>query len=188
MEKELPTIVERATNFQIISNESLEKAAQVSAWLRKRTKTVEERRKFFVDPLRAHVKSINEFFNRWLNPLADADQIITDKMLAWRRLENDRIAKENERLLKQAQKEAEKKHIPLEQAQAKIAPKIQEQVQTTDSGVFKKKWTYAVEDESRVPRPYLQPSDEKIKMAIKDGTREIPGLRIFEEEYFSRGR
>lgn len=186
VEKELPTIVSRATAFLVDSNEQLEKAAQVSSWFRKRTKTVEERRKFFVNPLKIHVKNMNDFFDRWLGPLAEADRIICDKMLAWRKVENDRIAKENEKLLRQAEKKAERKGISVEQAQAEIIPKIKEQEQGTDSGTFRKKWSFTIESPGKIPIIYLSPDERKIKLAISEGIRDIAGCRIFEEEYFVR--
>jgi hypothetical protein len=42
------------------------------------------------------------------------------------------------------------------------------------------KWLHNVTDPAAVPREYLMPDDEKIKLAVKRGVRSIPGVEIFE--------
>lgn len=43
-------------------------------------------------------------------------------------------------------------------------------------------WKYDLIDETQVPWPYMSPDPDKIKKAIKDGVRDIPGLRIYSEQ------
>jgi hypothetical protein len=42
-------------------------------------------------------------------------------------------------------------------------------------------WTYSVEDIAKVPTHLLQVNDAAVRLAIKQGAREVPGLRIFAE-------
>jgi hypothetical protein len=42
-------------------------------------------------------------------------------------------------------------------------------------------WTFAIEDEDKVPAGYLMVNEAAVKAAIKAGTRDIPGLRIFND-------
>ena len=44
------------------------------------------------------------------------------------------------------------------------------------------RWTYEIEDDTKVPRQYCEVSSSLINKAIKEGIREIPGVRIFEEQ------
>lgn len=47
---------------------------------------------------------------------------------------------------------------------------------------LKETWTYAVTDAAAVPRQYLTVDDAAVKLAIKQGHRSIPGLRIYAEQ------
>jgi hypothetical protein len=53
-----------------------------------------------------------------------------------------------------------------------------------DEGVIytKKEWDFCVQDEQIVPREYLCVDPDAIEKAIKNGTRKIPGVKIFEVE------
>ncbi len=42
------------------------------------------------------------------------------------------------------------------------------------------KWIHELTNRDEIPREYLMVDEEKIKLAIKRGVREIPGVRIFE--------
>jgi len=46
---------------------------------------------------------------------------------------------------------------------------------------LKDNWTYAVEDVSKVPAHLLQVNDAAVRLAIKQGQREIPGIRIWND-------
>jgi hypothetical protein len=48
-----------------------------------------------------------------------------------------------------------------------------------------KTWVHEVEDINLVPREYLMIDDAKVKAAIKDGIRIIPGIKISQKEGFS---
>lgn len=50
------------------------------------------------------------------------------------------------------------------------------------------RWTFEVTDESLVPRQYCEVSDSLINKAIKEGIRDIPGVRIFQEQTIKNTR
>ena len=197
---QVSTIVERAQNFQVDSNESLVKGTEVCSWIRKKISALEKRRKFFVDPLNAHIKSINQFFKEnWINNLERADQVVANKMIVWRRSEQERIwaeekkamdaaAEKQRKLREKAEAEAAKKGIPTE---AVVVPEVevkevQQQEKQVGAGMFKKFWDFELMDINQVPRSYLTLDERKVRQAVKDGLREIPGIRIFEREDFAR--
>lgn len=45
-----------------------------------------------------------------------------------------------------------------------------------------KRWVHEVVDINLVPREWLMIDEAKVKQAIKDGTRSIPGLKIYQDE------
>ena len=42
-------------------------------------------------------------------------------------------------------------------------------------------WKYEITDENAIPREYCVPSPGKLTDAVRDGIREIPGVRIYQE-------
>lgn len=48
-----------------------------------------------------------------------------------------------------------------------------------------KTWTFDLEDLSEVPREYLVLDETKVRAAIKEGARHIPGIRIYQKESIS---
>jgi hypothetical protein len=46
---------------------------------------------------------------------------------------------------------------------------------------LKDNWTFTLEDVSKVPRHLLQVNEAAVKLAIRQGAREIPGLRIWND-------
>lgn len=47
---------------------------------------------------------------------------------------------------------------------------------------IKKYWDYEIMDSEEIPRAFLSVNDEAIEMSIKNGIRNIPGIRVFENE------
>lgn len=52
-------------------------------------------------------------------------------------------------------------------------------------GFSAEKWTYEVEDPTRVPLGFLTIDDAAVRAAIAEGVRDIPGIRIFAEDRFT---
>jgi hypothetical protein len=48
-----------------------------------------------------------------------------------------------------------------------------------------KKWVWELEDETLVPREYLTLNEKKIEESVKQGIRNIPGIKILEKEEIS---
>ena len=51
---------------------------------------------------------------------------------------------------------------------------------TKVSGVTRR-WTFAMDNAAEVPREFLKVDEQAIRQAIREGVREIPGVRIFQE-------
>jgi len=202
--KQIPSIIQRAQAFQVNSNEDIETGAKVCAWCRTKIKRVEAIRTALTGPLNDHIKKLNSFFKTtYSNALNETDTIVENKMLVWRRKENERITRENAereaealRKQKEAEAKAKKKGTPVSSVIVDDAEPelIEEQSQSVDAGGFRKEWTYSralnikgqALDIKDIDSNYLMIDDKKVKSAIREGTREIKGLRIFQEETFAR--
>jgi seryl-tRNA synthetase len=100
-----------------------------------------------------------------------------------RRKQQELIDKENERLRKLAEK---KKVEP--PPMIPPAPIIEEPKKTlaTASGAkatMVDRWTFEVMNKEGVPEEYKMVDDKAVNAAIRQGVREIPGLRIFNDPY-----
>ncbi len=96
------------------------------------------------------------------------------------RLEAERIKLEQDKRDLEAEKariEAEKKEAEL---QKEREAKEKELAKQKVKGI-RKTWKYEVVDTTKVPRNFCVPSDQLIREAIKNGVREIPGVRIYSE-------
>ena len=48
-----------------------------------------------------------------------------------------------------------------------------------------KKWVWELENEALIPREYLSLDSKKVDEAVKQGVRNIPGIKVFEKEEIS---
>lgn len=122
---------------------------------------------------------------------------------AQKKLDEERRRKEEEARAQLAQQKEEAEMASAfmpenEQAAIAVSHQVQEQViekqiametkaeqKTINQMVVKgvrKNWTFQIEDEVSVPREFLVVDEKKIRAAVREGVREIPGVRIFEEE------
>ena len=180
IQKESSDLVSRAQNFQVISDVAFEDATKVISWIAGVKKKIELKRKFFTQPLNEQVKKINVMFKEYSNPLSEADRIVRNKMLSYRKVQEEKQRKEQEKLDKEAKKIAKKENIPVEEVME--GNKAQEVPKTVGATTIKKVWTFEVEDEARVPRGFLMLDEPRIREAIRKGIREINGIKIFEKE------
>ena len=100
----------------------------------------------------------------------------------------ERYELEQERLsLERAKREAEEERARLvEERKEMLRKQIAESEQaavvadTKVKGILKR-WTWELVDEEKVPKAFCTSDSKKINAAIKEGIRDISGIRIFEE-------
>lgn len=90
---------------------------------------------------------------------------------------------EIEEAKRKAEEEAKKHEIVAPQVQAPVAPKQDSTVRTeTGTTAYSKRpWKHEIVDAKIVPREYCVVSDVLIRNAIRQGVREIPGVKIYQE-------
>lgn len=186
VQQEAGDIVTRAENFQIVSEETATDANNILHWIAGKKKVIEERKKFFVTPLKDHVKRIEAELKLVTGPLLQADAIIRSKVVDYRIALEEAARKEEERLRRKAEakqkKQEEKALIKGETPPPPPPTPTIEVLKTTEGVTMVKTWTYGVQDMTKVPLEYLMLDTGEVMRAIRQGVREIPGLRIYQKE------
>ena len=162
--KQSQSIVSQATSLKITNDGSYNDAVSMLTAVAQIKKSLEEKRKFFVEPLNKHVTSINTMFKEYSAPLTNADTALRSKIADFR--------------AKEQAKQQEKPQDPV------IASAIVKTTHSVTGGrvTGTKRWTYEIDNENKVPREFCSPDPKKIKGAMDMGMREITGVRIFEIE------
>lgn len=197
------SLIAAASKAVIENEEQLSVGVDILSEIKQRVKGVEAERAALVKPLNEHVKLINAKFKTVTEPLEEAAHILSNKVLARQRViqaEKSRIAeeqrkqKEEELLAAAAKKEAIGDTEKAEQL-LDYASKVKAREISTGHGTFTeaksgitKRWTFEIVDLAATGKDgsqYLMLDSSKVREAIRQGVREIPGLRIFQEESLS---
>ena len=191
--------------IEIVSEDQLQKAIDLVKLIKQNYKAAEDERKAIVKPFNGGVKAINQRFKEITEPLAHAEKKVKEaitkfqsELEAQRRKEAEERQRkiEEEALKKASEAEAEGNVIAAEMAidkasRTKVKPQDFRGSQGSLTGAkssITRRWTFEVEDVRSVcvARPdLLQINSAKVREEIRDGAREIPGLRIYQEESVS---
>jgi len=157
---DLSPLISRATSHEIINEESASQALSMSLQARKIRKQLDETRLTIVRP---HLD-----FQRAVNKIVKEYEIVLEK------IENDLKTKLDEYLQNSTSSN-----------NAEFIAKSRE-ILVEDGKLAKvKKWVWELENEQLIPREYLSLDEKKIESAIKNGVRNIPGIKVFEKEEIS---
>lgn len=169
----------------VATDADVAKATDVLQRIAEATKKLESQRTFLVKPLNDHVKTINAQFKEWTTPLEKLGTALRGKILEYRQKQAALAADEQRRLEEATRKrqealdkKAEKKGI---EAPTLVVPQVAPPPKVTGLST-RKVWKFQVTDEPKVPREFLTVDEAKIRQAVTVGTREIAGVRIYEEE------
>jgi len=173
-ESDAVLITQQAESILVTTTEQEEQAYTALTQIKQAIKAIEARRKEITKPLNASLKATNAMFKKLAQPFVDADGIVRNKVLDFRRLQEEKAQKELERRQKiQASHEAKGHEIhEITEPKAEVA-------KTT---VTAKRWTFNIVDVNKVPREYLVLNNTAVNQAIRNGVREIAGLDIFQVE------
>jgi len=167
------TLVAKATRLEVAAVEDENNAYDILGEIKKRLKEIEKRRTSITKPLLESKKAADTLFKALSEPFKQADQIIRDKVLVFR--------KEQEKKA-QAEQERREKIQAAHEAKGHETHQLEEVEPDVGESVVTKRWTFEVTRLGNVPRKFLMIDNVKIRAAIRDGMRSIPGLRIFQEE------
>jgi hypothetical protein len=201
--KQATDTVALAVSAVVEDQAGVEWATAVLGELAKQRKQVETLRLSFTAPLNESLKTINAFFKTLDGPLAHADLSLRNKVMAYRRAEQERIAAESARL--QAERNAKEaaaraaivnpatsiaegqQALAVADAAAEalgtVPPPPAPTVKTAfGSSTARRDWDFEVITLSQVPVEYLLINGPAVREAIRRGVRDIPGIRIYQKE------
>ena len=179
IEKENKPVVSKAQAFVVKVSDDETKAYDILRQIKERINLIEEKRTSITKPLNASLKAANTLFKQLSDPLKEADSIIRQKILAFRQKQEEIAVRKQEQL-------CEKANAALEAGDEAKAEKLQAKAENITANVgnslVQKRWTYEIVDIRKIPYKYLTVDSPIITQDIKAGERDIPGLRIFQEE------
>lgn len=157
------SLIEQAHEVKVVSAKDIEEAGYTLKKLSDSKKMVEDYRISMTKPLNESLRAINNFFKQFSEPLELVDRQIRNDIKAY----NEQF-KEKETIDQR------------DYAELSLAAK------NKVGGVkLKKVWTFEIIDEKKIPASLMMVNEMKIKNRIREGVREIAGLRIYQEEIVS---
>ena len=204
-EKMAAMVVREANTIVVEQKTDEEVAYELLQKIGKAKNSIELRRKSITDPINRSLKEINAMFKQLAEPFGAADEIIRNKIMNFRKEEEEKAKKEQEGLRKKeeeareqvrlSQKEANKAKNKKDEEEwtesaeewKKEAVVLEERIEDTKAEVATstttvKRWVWEIVDEKEIPREYLQVSSTAVNAAVRDGVREIPGIKIYQKE------
>lgn len=170
---------EEAQAFDVIDDESAQRALDFGSRMGKLEKQMDGRRVDFVGPHNNFVSWMNGQFKKFALPVTDAKSIVKGKLSAYLIAKQERARKTAEAAIREAQEKAK--------ATGETAPVIIGDIPgrsiRSAGGTFtvSQKWAYQVVDEAAIPMEYKRVilNESKIQADIDAGVREIQGLLIY---------
>lgn len=144
-----------AQSLYVDDEDSAKTALSMGLQARKLRQQLDESRKEIVKPHFDYQKAINKIVKDMEAKLEDIEQNLKDKITQW-----------NEN----------RKELP-------FGNLTNLEIQVEDGQLYtQKKWIFDIDDSTLIPVEYLSLDEKKIKEAIANGIRNIPGVQIFEKE------
>ena len=182
-------MVAQAEAVEVRDETTVQQAVGMAGTLKKLNKSIEDLRKRATDQPREFISSVNNLCKSFQSELERGETCLKRKIsdhqyrLEMERRERDRKAREEaERLQRQLDKEAKSKGVEAPTVQTPVAQEAPTVVRTEAGSAHQRKtWAFEVVNEAAVPREYCAVDERKIREAVKNGVREIPGCRVFEK-------
>lgn len=154
---DLTPLISRASEHEVVNEESASQALSMSLQARKIRKQLDETRLSIVRPHLDFQKAVNKIVKEYESKLEHIENNLKNKL---------------DEYLKQASSTNNSSFIS----------KSREMLVEDGKLTKVKKWVWELEDEQSIPREYLTLDEKKIDEAVKQGIRNIPGIKVFEKE------
>jgi len=205
VESKVSLLCNRANGFVVGNEDDVNLASEFLKRIRDTEKKIEKKRLEFTQPLNQSLKAINATFKKLIEPLSGARKILSDKVLMWRKKEEEKARIEEEkrrkaeeekiRKIREAEIEEAKKEEMIEKVieteiekvieTEKAKPAIEKPQATIGKTQARKVWAFEVVDFSQVPDKYKMINQVEINADIRAGERKIAGLKIYQKEILS---
>ena len=178
-EKQVSPLVAQAGKYIVESVEDVDKSSEFLKKVRDTEREIEAKRLEFTKPLNQSLRAINATFKQLKEPLVEARQVLTEKILSWKKAETAKLEKEEARRRKIQESHVKRGHTV-------EAPVVLDRPEKTIGNTRTTKfWTFGVQDLGKVPTQYLSINSVAVREAIRNGVREISGIRIYQDERLS---
>lgn len=180
IQQEVEQFLYEVSEINIASMDDYSRAGDIAKQAANKIKRLDEKRKEYTAPLDEAKKRIMADFNQVIKPLQDFVDALKQKMIVFYRDEQKRRDDEQKRIEQEALQKA------TENKQSEVVVPVVNDIKTQRGDVatttVKKIWTFEVVDPAIVPVTYMTIDARKINDAIRDGVREINGIRIYQTE------
>jgi len=155
-------------------------------------KSMEAKRKEYLDPLKTQVDAINMTYKDLMEPVFSADKITRDKMLAFEL--KQRLIREAQEEVNRLRMEATKKDAALHNGELsesvnliEVTPEVKTTRTDMGSSSMTDHWTYEVIDLLLVPREYLVIDNAQLTAIARShhDRKQIPGIRFVNKPIIS---
>ena len=206
MELQAREWLENLNAVVIADSVTYEQAGAKLKELKQYTKTIKDNKNTDIKPLKDGIKKLEDKYNKPLALLAEADAIIRDKMNKYLNEELKRRAEAEAEAKRQAEEIALKQALELEEVKKQAAnydpitaramvksledkqnelinqtAKTESVNLSTDNNIVSKVWDFELVDISAVPQEFIILNDKAVRQAIREGVREIKGIKIFQK-------
>ncbi|UJX41734.1 hypothetical protein K9F62_03260 [Desulfovibrio sp. JY] len=179
---------EQAAAVDITSDEENTRAIEMGLQAKKLGKAIEDARKRFVADPGEFVRSVNALAKSFSEKLVGIEYGLKRKIGAYqqrkeleRRKAEEEARRQAEELQAKLDAEAKAAHVEPVKIEAPAVPKASGPVRTAEGTSYQHtEWRFEIQDDAAIPHEYLMPCEARIRQAVKDGARNIPGIRIFE--------
>lgn len=154
LEIDIEPLLELSNDYQITDKDSAKNALSMSLQSRKIKKALDQSRMEIIRPHLDFQRAINKIVKDYTTKLEEIEKNLKKKLDSWLKAQST-----------------------FEQDFSNLV------IQVEDGNLkAKKEWNFYIEDFDQIPKNYLVVDEKKIKEAIKAGIRNIPGIKILEEE------
>lgn len=173
-----------ADAFKINDDKTMGEAADLARQMKAALDDIEAQRDSLVRPLFTAEREYNKQFGIVTDPLKKAGDHIRALI---KNFDRERMQKHREAWEKQKEEHVKVAAEASENDQPEPVPPPPTPKPGLVRGaygskaVIKEKWIHELEDIASVPLKYLTVDAAAVKAAIKDGVREIPGLKIYDD-------
>ena len=183
------SMAKTATALTIIDTDSNKEAVSLAGKAKNKWAEIEKVRKEILSPHQEFTKAVNNLAKDCQEPLKDIENVLKRKLSDYDAKMRLEYAKAQEAARQQAAKlEAELKaqaaaaNVPPPLVVTPIIPDAPPPTRTENGTASQvTTWEFELVDAIQVPREYLTVNEQLIRQAVRNGVREIPGVRIFEK-------
>lgn len=200
-EHEITALTDQVAAIEITNDEENGLAIELGTKCNRIEKAIEDKRLELVKAPKAYAKAIDDlakYFKDLLKKGADDARAKINDYLRLQRIAAQKAEEERQRveraLREKLEKEAAKLNAKAKNKDTEAPPVVVPEFVTTQTveqpntirskggaATQVKTWTYEIIDPLAVPREYLMINETAIRQAIREGLRDLPGIRIYEE-------